>query len=160
LCAFFIDILLCFAAPHSVRPWRLTMCEAINELVVRTEYLTEPSKKVTNESIIEKTHSPTIGPFVLRLSKDERLGHPLFDKLRVNGVLFLSEQKEREFSSQMSIQLWTDYMIKLFSLSSRLKGSLRSFDEAWTWDNRLIGREIAISPWYSVLSPCRNKHEG
>ena len=94
MCAFFIDILLCFhAARDGVRPWRLTMCEAINELVVRTKYLTEPSKKVPNESIIEKTHSPPNKPFVLSLSKHERLGLTPFDKLRVNGVLFCRSQK-------------------------------------------------------------------
>ncbi len=36
----------------------------------------------------------TMKPFVLSLSKHERLGHPPFDKLRVNGLLSLSEEED------------------------------------------------------------------
>ena len=43
-------------------------------------------------------------PFVLSLSKQERLGHPPFDKLRVNGVLLLFERKESKCSSPLSTQ--------------------------------------------------------
>ncbi len=43
-------------------------------------------KKIVNESLINKTRISTIKPFVLSLSKHERLIP--FDKLRAIGVLF------------------------------------------------------------------------
>jgi len=63
---------------------------------------------LTNGSIIEKTCSSRIKTFVLSPSKHERLGHPPFYRLRVNGVLFFSEEKEGGFSGPMFVQLWTD----------------------------------------------------
>ena len=46
---------------------------------------------MTEESVTERT-LPAIKPSVLSLSKHERLCHPPFDKLRVNGVPFLFEE--------------------------------------------------------------------
>ncbi len=103
-----------------------------------------------NQSGIEKTNTSTIKPFVLSLSKHERLGHMPFDKLRVNGVL--SCLKEKFFSLQFSIAVVLILFLSILPLKAEavspetlqsVSQKLERWDveEAWTEAKGLLDRD-------------------